>query len=127
MEGFARRSGIAVELAVDEALGRLPEAIELALFRVAQEGLGNVQRHAGSATARVALAREGGTVTLRIEDRGRGLPDAAAGEDARPSRAWASPGCASGCGPSAGTWRSRRATQGTTLTAVVPLPDEAAS
>jgi two-component system, NarL family, sensor kinase len=73
VDGFAQRSGIAVALAADAAVGRLPAAVELALYRVAQEGLGNVLRHAGSATARVALAREGDTAILRVEDRGRGL------------------------------------------------------
>ena len=111
MDGFARRSGIAVELAVDAAVGRLPGAVELALFRVAQEGLGNVHRHAGSATARVALARDGDAVTLRVEDRGRGLPDAPEAEAACVAGRGHRRACASGCGTSAGTWRSRRATR----------------
>ena len=79
VNGFARRSGIAVELAADAAVGRLPAAVELALYRVAQEGLGEVHRHAGSATARVALARDGDTAILRVEDRGRGLAGAPEG------------------------------------------------
>ena len=46
------------------------------LFRVVQESLTNIHRHAGSTTARIRLARDAGTVVLEIEDRGRGIPSA---------------------------------------------------
>jgi PAS domain S-box-containing protein len=115
VEGFARRSGIAVELAVDEAVGRLPGAVELALFRVAQEGLGNVHRHAGSATARVALARDRDSVTLRVEDRGRGLAGTPEGVGIA--------GMRERLAPLGGHLALASSEQGTTLTAVVPLPN----
>jgi signal transduction histidine kinase len=57
VEGFTERSGTAVELLVDPDLQRLPGEIELALFRVVQEALTNVRRHAPSKSARVRLAR----------------------------------------------------------------------
>ena len=70
--GFSKRSGIAVEVDVPPELGRLPDEIELTLYRIVQEGLANVRRHSGSSAARISLAREASAVTLRIEDRGRG-------------------------------------------------------
>ena len=76
-EGFGQRSGIRVELSLEEALGRLPEEMELSLFRVLQESLGNVHRHSGSAVVRIRLAREAGAVCLEIADEGRGLPGGA--------------------------------------------------
>ncbi len=58
---------------------RLPPEIELALYRVAQEALTNVVRHARASSARARLARSGARVTLEIEDDGTGF-------DARLSR-----------------------------------------
>lgn len=72
-EGFASRSGLRVELDLADELGRLPDEIELALFRVLQEGLGNVHRHSGSPSAHICLARAGGEVTLEVRDVGRGM------------------------------------------------------
>jgi PAS domain S-box-containing protein len=76
VEGFTKRSGIAVDIDVapDLTQDRLPQEVETALYRVAQEALGNVHRHSGSITARVRLARlETGrqdVVSLTIEDDG---------------------------------------------------------
>jgi PAS domain S-box-containing protein len=71
--GFAKRSGIRVELELDN-LERLPKEAELALFRVVQEGLANIHRHSGSASATIRLAREGGCVKLQLIDSGHGIP-----------------------------------------------------
>jgi signal transduction histidine kinase len=71
-EGFAQRTGIAV--ACDVPLQRrLPDEAETHLFRIAQEALTNVARHASAKHVRVRLAAEGDEVTLRISDDGRGL------------------------------------------------------
>ena len=78
-DGFAKRSKIRVDLDVPENFERLPHPVELALFRVLQEGLGNVHRHSGSATASIRLARQADTVTLEVRDAGRGLDPAALG------------------------------------------------
>jgi PAS domain S-box-containing protein len=72
-EGFAQRSGVRVELDLADALGRLPDAAELALFRVLQESLANVHRHSGSPTAGIHFAGVGGEVVLEVRDAGRGL------------------------------------------------------
>lgn len=62
-----------------EALGaqRLPPPVELALFRVAREGLTNIQKHAQTTLVSLALERTPTAVLLRLEDQGSGfLPDA---------------------------------------------------
>ena len=73
VEGFSKRSRIRVALELAGSKRRLPEEIELALFRAVQEGLGNVHRHSGSRTARIRLVRRSGQVTLEISDRGEGM------------------------------------------------------
>ena len=72
--GFSERSGISVDLGVPSELGHLPRDVELTLFRLVQEGLTNVHRHSGSRCARVSLARNTHSVTLEIQDSGRGIP-----------------------------------------------------
>lgn len=76
VEGFSERSGIRVELDLPETLARLPQDVETALFRVVQEALMNIHRHADSASASIHVRIDGGQLTLAVEDRGRGIsPD----------------------------------------------------
>jgi len=73
-QGFSARSGIAVELAAPADFGRLPEEMELALFRVVQESLSNVLKHSGSARAIIRFTRQASLVTLEVQDMGNGIP-----------------------------------------------------
>jgi signal transduction histidine kinase len=57
---------------LDEAL-RLPPAIEITLFRIAQEAISNVVRHAGAGVVTVRLSRADGQVCLVLEDDGHGF------------------------------------------------------
>ena len=70
--GFTKRSGIHVAMSLDE-IGRLPRPIEMALFRVVQESLTNVHRHASTSTASVRLTNTANEVVLDIQDCGLGL------------------------------------------------------
>ena len=73
-DDFAESTGMAVRLEVEapeEELSLPPDA-RLALYRAAQEGLTNVQRHARASMARVVLTRENGNVELAVEDDGVG-------------------------------------------------------
>ncbi len=70
--GFTKRSGIQVDLEMSPRLGRMGRDIELALFRVVQESLTNIQRHSGSQKAKIRLDRNS-HLTLEISDRGRGV------------------------------------------------------
>jgi signal transduction histidine kinase len=73
-EGFAKRSGNHVVMDLGE-IGRLPAPIETALFRVVQEALTNVHRHASTTTASIRVAAMADAVALEIHDGGHGLRD----------------------------------------------------
>jgi two-component system, NarL family, sensor kinase len=73
VEGFAKRSGINVSLEMAPARERLPMRIEIVLFRVLQESLTNVLRHASAAEARVCFQRQPENLVLEIRDYGRGI------------------------------------------------------
>jgi two-component system, NarL family, sensor kinase len=70
--GFSRQSGIRIDTRVPE-LGRLPPHVEQALYRIVQESLTNIRRHANSPTASITATRRGGGVTLVVRDGGRGF------------------------------------------------------
>ena len=72
-DGFADRSGIKVELQISPQFGRLPDDMEIALFRVVQECLTNIHRHSGSATANIQLSRADDKVHVEIVDTGSGI------------------------------------------------------
>jgi signal transduction histidine kinase len=74
VEGFAKRSGIDVNLEIYEGAERFSESIELVLFRVLQESLTNVHRHSGAKRADVSLRTSGSYVVLKVKDYGHGLP-----------------------------------------------------
>lgn len=74
VDGFSKRSGIPTSLDIPEDLGRLPDPLELALFRVLQEALTNVHRHSKSARAEVSLGVFRDEIVLRIRDYGKGIP-----------------------------------------------------
>jgi len=76
VKGFAQRTGIRVNLHLARSLGRLPAEVEIALFRVLQEAMSNIHRHARTRTAEIRLIRRGSAVILRIRDHGRGIPAA---------------------------------------------------
>jgi two-component system, NarL family, sensor kinase len=71
--GFRERTGIEVDLDISPLLGRMKPHIELALFRVVQESLTNIQRHSGSLQAKIRIERNPGKLTLEIGDKGSGI------------------------------------------------------
>jgi two-component system NarL family sensor kinase len=71
--GFGERSGVTVEVAVENGMESLPQNVATALFRVAQECLANVHRHSGSSWARITLSRSDESIELAVVDRGRGF------------------------------------------------------
>ncbi len=77
VEGFAKRSGIRVELEMPVEPERMPDAVELALFRVLQEALINVHRHSGSSRVDVHLQKveseNTSEVILELKDYGKGI------------------------------------------------------
>jgi signal transduction histidine kinase len=73
-DGFAKRCGLTVNLQLGEITNRLPREVELALFRVLQESLTNVHRHANAKSIDVNLTCGDGRVVLTVNDDGRGIP-----------------------------------------------------
>jgi len=73
---WAERTGISLALDLDSGLGRLPEAIELSIFRIVQEGLANVRKHARASAVQICLRHTSPrTLMISIADNGRGLAD----------------------------------------------------
>src|SRR5256885_3146472 len=73
VNSFSERSGIQVDLEMPAEVKKLPDPIELAVFRVLQESLTNVHRHSGSKSAKVKLLPENTHITLEVADQGHGM------------------------------------------------------
>lgn len=73
VDGFAERSQIKAGLDIPVDFVRLPNEVELSIFRVVQESLTNIHRHSGSPTAAIRVSIEGATVRVDIQDAGRGM------------------------------------------------------
>jgi signal transduction histidine kinase len=122
--GFRERSGIAANLEIPADFARLPQRIELALFRVLQESLTNIHRHSGSKLAKIRLAMTDGHAVLTVADSGKGFkPDS-------------SPRGKSGVGIASmrerirelgGELRIASGPTGTTVEATLPITDTAES
>jgi signal transduction histidine kinase len=74
IDGFSKRGGIKVALELPSELGRMPDVVELTLFRVVQEGLINVHRHSGSQHVDIRIERDEARIVVRLKDYGKGLP-----------------------------------------------------
>ncbi len=72
-EEFAGRTGIAFRCQAGEAFPRLDPQVETTLFRIVQEALINVAKHAGATAVTVSLARTPAGIELKVSDDGRGI------------------------------------------------------
>jgi signal transduction histidine kinase len=70
---LAKSTGVKARVHVPSDFGRLPAPMETAIYRVVQEALHNVAKHANAQTVMIELAREGDNVRLLIEDDGVGI------------------------------------------------------
>jgi PAS domain S-box-containing protein len=73
VRGFAQRSGLDVRLELSDSLGRFPREVETALFRMIQECLTNVLRHAASPAAAVRVSQPPGRLVVEVQDWGSGM------------------------------------------------------
>jgi signal transduction histidine kinase len=75
-----RDAGLPVELRIEGTQRPLPAGLDLSAFRIVQEALTNVRKHAGPARATVVIRYEGSSLDVTIADDGRGVdvrdPDA---------------------------------------------------
>jgi signal transduction histidine kinase len=83
-EGFAQRSGIEVKLEMSPEIRRLPPDLEIAIFRVVQESLTNIHRHASSATAVIRMTSSPDDIQVEIADAGKAAGDGRFGKAFRP-------------------------------------------
>ncbi len=73
---IATRSGMKISMEIDQPLTRLPEAIELSIYRIVQEVLRNAEKHSRAAHVQISLKHTSSrALLLLIRDDGVGLPD----------------------------------------------------
>ena len=87
VEGFSERSKIDTKLDIPQKFAGLSKEMELSIFRVVQECLTNIHRHAGSPTAGIRIVQDDACLRVEIEDAGKGIPvekKAAFGSSAHP-------------------------------------------
>jgi len=71
---WSRRSGVNINLDLDPKIGRISEMIELNIYRIVQEGLNNIHKHASATRASLILQRTSPrAIMITIEDNGIGL------------------------------------------------------
>jgi PAS domain S-box-containing protein len=73
VQGVKERSGLDIALNIPCNFERLAPEVELAIFRLVQEGLTNIHRHSGSRTALITICRTGEQILVEIEDHGKGM------------------------------------------------------
>jgi two-component system sensor histidine kinase UhpB len=76
IERFSERTGVATVLQEEELLHRLPLGIETAIFRIVQEVLTNVAKHAQASQVNILLESKNGIIQLAITDNGIGFDTA---------------------------------------------------
>ncbi len=115
--------GLAVQFHVTGDQRRLNPLVETVLFRVAQEALNNVCRHAGVQEVQLDLDYHSDQVSIRIVDQGKGFDP---NESFRPPRGWGLAGMRERVESLSGELRLKSAVgKGTTVEVVLPLIDEA--
>ena len=73
VQGLMERSDLKIELVISENFGRLPGEMELSVFRIVQECLTNIHRHSDSKVATIRISRRAESVSLEIQDGGKGI------------------------------------------------------
>jgi signal transduction histidine kinase len=75
VDGFSKRSKVQVTLEIPEDLPRMPQDVELALFRILQEALTNIHKHSASPNVDITVKTDPRFVSIRIRDHGKGIPE----------------------------------------------------
>ncbi|HXO86855.1 MAG TPA: ATP-binding protein, partial [Gemmatimonadales bacterium] len=74
----ARRTGIACQPTILPTEGAITQELATALFRIVQEALTNISRHAAARHVQIELGLKSGCVTLEVRDDGQGITESAA-------------------------------------------------
>jgi signal transduction histidine kinase len=120
---FGRRTGIEVHVDAPPEQDGLPLDIKMAIFRVVQECLTNVQRHSGSPTAWVRIERGPAGVEVSVRDAGHGIQDPRTSGDGVPAGVGMI-GMRERVRQVGGTLDIATGEGGTTIQARIPLPPE---
>jgi PAS domain S-box-containing protein len=81
VEGFSERSKIPVDLEITPDFGRLSHELEMTVFRIIQECLTNIHRHANGQAAMVRILRSGDEILVEVQDNGKGFGGRSEGQD----------------------------------------------
>ncbi len=73
VENFGEQTGVQVDFVEQLGPERLPEEVETALYRITQEALTNIVKHAQARRVSIVLTKREGSVTVLIEDDGKGF------------------------------------------------------
>ncbi|HEX9111030.1 MAG TPA: sensor histidine kinase [Terriglobales bacterium] len=73
VDGFSERSKIKVDMEIPGEFRRLPDQMEITIFRLVQECLTNIHRHSGSDSAKIAIREEDDSVIIEVKDAGKGI------------------------------------------------------
>ena len=125
VQGIAERSGLEIDVDIAEDFGRLPAEMELAIFRVVQECLTNIHRHAKSKAARIRVAREKGQVRIEVRDDGQGISAERLAEIQTQGAGVGIAGMRERLRRFRGELKIESSGSGTTVSATIPIPNEA--
>jgi PAS domain S-box-containing protein len=127
VQGVAERSGIGISLSISDDVGRLPAEMELAIFRMVQECLTNIHRHAESKTALIRLIRQGESLWIEVRDQGKGIPGQRLAEIQSRGSGVGIGGIRERLRQFHGEMKIESNSSGTTVIASIPLPKDASS
>lgn len=126
VQTFQAHSGVATVLKVEGGVHRLPSDIETIVFRIAQEALTNIAKHARATMATVTLTFDPHTIHLDVQDNGRGfLVEEALDSGTEPRHAWGLLGMQERVALVGGNCRVQSTPgQGTAVQISIPLSNE---
>jgi signal transduction histidine kinase len=116
VDGFSQRGKAVARLEVSEDLPRLARDLEISIFRIVQESLTNIHKHAEAKLVVISISNSEGAVAVKVVDDGKGLPaDHAYGVGLR--------GMEERVRQLRGSFQIRSNSLGTTITATMPLTE----
>jgi len=122
VDGLVKRSNIRVTLSVTPAIfARLPRDIETTIFRLVQESLTNIYKHANSDSARVEIDAQPEYVVVRVRDYGKGVAQVTGNRDRTSSLGVGIAGMRERVRQFGGELTVTRAEPGTLVEAKIPL------
>jgi PAS domain S-box-containing protein len=121
IEGMRERMGLTSFLEIDPDLGRLPQDLEMAVFRIVQEALTNIHHHARTSEAFVRIHLELTSLRVEIEDRGQGIANFTSLDKQRKGVGLA--GMQERVRNLLGQFEVRSGEKGTIVKATFPMPD----